>query len=477
MDLEQLAKSMGLTLTPEKKGEIEKSIAHLTGAARSVQIAKEFATLQGATVGGSAVDDARQHGDMHLHFTDEQVQTLAKSGAFGASSQIEDIVNKVAQKFGISATQARNEAEQVVETRTARAFKQMKEDKLVARCFQALYNMKKYGTGFEPVRQAYQAEAAYLGRDTAFTQNEKEMKENMKQAMSVGTDTTGGYFSPEIFSTKIYMNLEKYGMARQFATIVPMESEVLRIPTLDADVTAGKVAEASAGTPSQITAAQKVLQPKKQMVLAGPFSDELLINAEPGIVGILQESASRALAKLEDNHVFIGTDSGYTGLLELTAKVLTLDAGVDITAFDFDDLIDLVDLLEERYVTEQAAFWWNKKCVATLRKVKNNSNYVWGDMANGREKSVMGYPYHNVVDMTSSPATGAAFAVFGDLANVWIGLRGGLRLDLLTEGPVTVSGSPVNLGETAQYALRVIQYMDSVVIDTSAFAVMKRNAA
>jgi HK97 family phage major capsid protein len=474
--IQQIAADMGLSCDDAAAKKIQTAIEGKTGSERSVELAKQFAVLQGSAP--APAPEVFGNGGNHFHFTNEQVEQLAKAGAFGMHQQVEEIVTKVAQKFGTTVSDAKAAAGVAVKSRMQQALQQMKENKTQAEIFRQLFLYKKGETTMEQVKQAYVAEAEFLGRDTAFTQNMKEQAARLKtQAMSVGTDTAGGYLSPEIFSTRVYERLERYGVARQFCTLIPMEGEIMHIPTLDADVTAADTAEGVEGAESDITIGRKTLQPRKQMVLAGPFSDELLINAEPGIIGILQESAARALAKLEDNHVFIGTSAAFTGLLELTAKVHTLATGVAITDLDVDDMIDLIAVLDDRYVTEEARFFWNKAVTTTLRKVKSDSQYLWGNTTNPAERNLLGYGYTHVPDMPSAPAVTDKFAVFGDLSNVWLGLRGGLRLDLLTEGSIDVNGTVVHLGATAQYALRVIEYFDSEVIDANAIAVLKRNAA
>jgi HK97 family phage major capsid protein len=316
----------------------------------------------------------------------------------------------------------------------------------------------------DDVKRAFEAEAEYSG-----TEN---------RAMSVGTDTAGGYLSPALFETRVYERLERYGMARKYATMISMKNEIMYIPKLTADVTGYVVSEASQITASDITTAQLTLQPLKLAVMAGPFSDELLLNADPGIVQILQESAARGLAKLEDNNVFIGTSGSFTGLLESTTNNVDLGGSntSGSTSYDditFDDLTNLVDELEERYITEGSAFWYSKKVTAALRKLKGNDNYYWAPPMNGNPGSILGYPYHHIVDMTATTSVDTHFGVFGDLRNVWVGTRGGLRFDLLTEGTV----SSVNLGETASYALRVIEYWDNEIVDTEAFSILETAAS
>jgi hypothetical protein len=61
--------------------------------------------------------------------------------------------------------------------------------------------------------------------------------------------------------------------------------------------------------------------------------------------------------------------------------------------------------------------------------------------------------------------------VFGNLANVWVGLVPGFRVDLLTEGSIDDGGSLVSLADTGQVGIRVIEFFDSLVIDASAFSI------
>jgi hypothetical protein len=63
-------------------------------------------------------------------------------------------------------------------------------------------------------------------------------------------------------------------------------------------------------------------------------------------------------------------------------------------------------------------------------------------------------------------------AVFGNLAYVWCGYEPGFRIDLLTEGSIDDGGSLVSLADTGQVGVRVIEYFDEVVIDSSALSIL-----
>jgi HK97 family phage major capsid protein len=423
---------------------------------------KRAAEAQGATV--TTAEERHGNTTVNLTLTPEALRMIVDNSVEGAKKAIDEVSKDVQRKYDVPAPEARKKAEEAVQNFRTETDKRRYEDKLIAECFSTNYRFKKGMCGHDVVARAYDKHDSYVGRDT--------------RAMSVTTDTTGGYLSPELFSRRVFENLERYGLARKYATMINMETEILRIPKVTADVTAAVIGEATQISASDITAAQLTLQPLKLAVMAGPFSDELLINADPSIVQILQESAARGLAKLEDNNVFIGTSSSFTGLLESTTNNVDLggadDSGstsyADIT---FDDAVRLVDELEERYISEGAAFWWSKKVTAALRMLQGADQYLWTPPALSSPGTILGYPYHHVVDMTATTSANTHFAAFGDLRHVWVGTRGPLRFDLLTEGTV----NSVNLGETASYALRVIEYWDNEIVDTEAFSILETSSS
>ena len=145
-----------------------------------------------------------------------------------------------------------------------------------------------------------------------------------------------------------------------------------------------------------------------------------------------------------------------------------------ITDFTLDHVSDAINDLASQYLPN-LHFFWNKAATNVLRKQKADTagSYLWGDVTNGNPRTLWGYPYMEVTAMASAPAAATAFAVIGDPKKVVFATRGGLRVDLLTEGSV----GGVSLAETAQYSLRVIENQDNQVLDTSAFNVIKTNAS
>ena len=446
------------TLTEDQLAELNKRVSAAKKEDRQTEAAKYFAELQGATV-----PDKKSTAEVYVNVTDEQLDRILNRNV-NEKEIAKEVTETLKETTGVPHSEAKAVATNELSERISKLDRKRKENKLVANTFSALFRLKKGYGNFQAVEDAYKAEAEYLGRDTHFTAQNKE-----ERAMSVGTDTAGGFFAPEIFSTVLYERLERYGMARKHARMIPMESEILRFPKLTTDVTASVVAEAGTIAASDIVSDQLTLQPQKLAVMAGPFSDELLLHADPGIVEILNDSAARALAKLEDNNVFIGDAGSFTGLLENATSNTTNLSGA-LSTITFEDIIDLQDSLEERYRTEGVGFWWNKSVTRELRKQKGADQFFWGDMASSRLRTLLGDPYFHIVDMVAAPSgADTDFGVYMDLDLVWVGTRGGLRIDMLTEGPV----GGVNLGETASMALRVIEYWDNEVIDDDGVALIR----
>ena len=94
------------------------------------------------------------------------------------------------------------------------------------------------------------------------------------------------------------------------------------------------------------------------------------------------------------------------------------------------------------------------------RELRNNSQ-------------IFGYGASRVLSLPDGTALTAAdkVAVFGNLGHVWCGIEPGFRILIADQGATDNGGSDVNLFDTAQVAIRVLELFDSVVVDASAFSI------
>lgn len=306
------------------------------------------------------------------------------------------------------------------------------------------------------------------------------------RAMSLSDDTTGGYLAPEVWETRVYQSLKKTNVARRYCTLIEMTgTEIKRFPKLTAGLTAYTRSEGVGATTSQITTAQFTLQPKSITVLTAPFSIELLETADPNLIELLTQQGVLSFGRKEDEALWVGSDSQFTGLMEQTTNNVILGGSstsgkTAITNITFDDLFDLENELDEQYTPDAdtensgglpgaANYWFNKNAYNALRKLKGDDQYYMDVSTMIRDREIQGYKFKRISDLPSAPATNTRFGVFGNLAYVWMGHRPGIRTDMLKEGMV----GGVNLGTTGQYAMRWIEFVDFATVDDEALSIMK----
>jgi HK97 family phage major capsid protein len=400
---------------------------------------------------------------------------------------VEETATKIEHKYDFTAGHAHAEAEAFLGKELASQHRKNEENKIIGKRFATIMKAQMGMFSGDDHKRACEEEADYL-RKAGVDSRIGQQLNSTTAAMSLGTDTTGGFLAPELWETRVYQALLKTSYARRFGTLLDMTGrEILRMPRMTGGLTAYTRDEATAGTTSQPTFTQFTLQPKTLMVTSNPISIELIEAGVPAVIELLTQDAVRAFGRKEDECVFVGSDSQFTGLLESSTNVVTMANGktsaVDAT---FEDLFDMETQLGEQYTPDadnensggagsQAMYFFNKAVLNALRKLKGNDNYYWSPVTEMlKERTVAGYPIKRVADMPNTAATTSTkFGAFGDLSYVYIGYRPGIRTDLLKEG--TVSGA--NLGTTAQYALRFIEFFDQSLIDTSAFSILSTSAS
>ena len=241
---------------------------------------------------------------------------------------------------------------------------------------------------------------------------------------SENVNTAGGYLVPDEFENSLITLRDSFGVFRQNARIVPMSSDVKRMPRRNGTVSAFFVGEASAGTQSQQQFDQVNLVAKKLMVLS-KISSEL---NEDNVVSLGDELASEiayAFAKKEDECGFLGDGtSTYGGIVGLASAIL---AGGTVSHAT-DTVLANVTLGECRQVVGKLAQWAdtpNTKWYIN-RAIWNNvflrlSESAGGVTANEIRNedgglSFFGYPVVLSQAIAAPSNDGDPLAYFGDLS-------------------------------------------------------------
>jgi len=299
------------------------------------------------------------------------------------------------------------------------------------------------------------------------------------KAMTEGTAADGGYLVPEEFSSEVLRIAEDYGVARSRCRVVPMTRDTQNWPTVSSSVSVTWPGEATAGTAAQPTLGTVQLLAKTAVGLT-LLSNELLEDATPDVVTLLEELFAEALAGEEDNQLFNGTGSPFTGILQSGSVTATTMATGD-TAFSNIDAGYLSDMIASVKTTTlpNPAFFMHRTVWNYVRKLQDTAgNYIYSPAAPndvGVDGRIWNFPIvlnDKLPDSTAS-AISTNFVVFGDLKHVLFGDR--KQITMATSDSATVGTT--NTFESNMSAVRFSERISINIALPTALAVLKTAAA
>lgn len=252
-----------------------------------------------------------------------------------------------------------------------------------------------------------------------------------KVANIEGNNLAGGFLVPEEFENAIITLREQFGVIRNHARVVPMSSDIKRMPRRASNLSASFVGEASTASQSNETFDQINLVAKKSMVLT-KFSSELSEDAVINFADDLAGEMAYAQAKLEDQCAFIGdTTSTYGGITGLANAVgsagVSTATSTAFTAITLAQIQAAFALLPQYADNTNAKIFchkavWNSVFLR-LAYVSGGNNAV--DLLTGSgQLSFAGYPVVLSQAMNSTTGNGAIVCHFGDMSQgVYFGDR------------------------------------------------------
>jgi HK97 family phage major capsid protein len=295
------------------------------------------------------------------------------------------------------------------------------------------------------------------------------------KALSEGTDSAGGYLVPVEHSTQLVELLAaKTAVRAAGATVVPMSSDTLQIPSQAGGATAYWVAENAPITASDQTWGQVQLQAKKLAALT-KLSAELFEDSDPGVEALVMADLARVLA-LEEDIKYLrgdGQNNTPTGLENVSGvHVDTTTLGDNGGTPDFDTLADMLYALDADNVPAEGRAWIvHPRTVNTLRQIKDDSNkYLWADpAAPGDPPTLWGYPAFTTtaipINLTKGTSNDCSVVYLGCWPEFLIGQRKALEL--------RASDAAGNAFEYDQVFIRAIMRVDCNVRHAASFEVLK----
>lgn len=246
-----------------------------------------------------------------------------------------------------------------------------------------------------------------------------------------GNNLAGGFLVPEEFENSIITLREQFGVIRNHARVVPMSSDIKRMPRRSTNLSASFVGEAGTASQTNETFDQINLVAKKSMVLT-KFSSELSEDAVINFADDLAGEMAYAQAKLEDQCAFIGdstsTYGGITGLANAVGSAgVSTATSTAFTAITINQIQAAFALLPQYADNANAKIFchkavWNSVFLR-LAYLSGGNNAV--DLLTGSgQLSFAGYPVVLSQAMNNTTGNGAVVCHFGDMSQgVYFGDR------------------------------------------------------
>ena len=454
-----LAKRYGAATTPKERNDIMAEYARSLGA--QDQNTKEAAIL-----------------------SDEQfrtfLQTVGEVSAEQAKLAIAKVAGEAERKYNLDP----DAADQIAERSFIKTEQQMRN------------KQADMAIAAEVIRGMYLARqgkpAAYQAAIEKEAEHYKRVYGRQTRSMSNTTDSTGGYLAPTFFSDWLYEAIARTSLVRKYAKLIPMNSnEIINIPTMTTGLSAAVVSEGSVASGVQPVFSQKQLTTKKIVTKTRPVSLELVEKAHPAIIQLLMEHAMIEILKAEDSLVF-GTSGN--GIRNTSTNLVNIGSvatsAVDYSSVSFDDMVTMESGLDAQYligddiqgsgiITGTPRFYLPHAMKQTLKGAKDGTGRFLDEAKDLRSNSeIFGYGASRVLSLPDGSALSAGdkVAIFGNLQHVWCGTEPGFRILIADQGITDNGGSDVNLFDTAQVAVRVVEFFDSVVVDPEAFSIGQMGA-
>ena len=254
----------------------------------------------------------------------------------------------------------------------------------------------------------------------------------IQNALSIGTDSEGGYLCPEEYEKKLVEALEDEVFFRSLATVIRTSSGDRKIPIVTSKGEAAWIDEGGQFPESDDSFGQTSIGAHKLATMI-KVSDELLNDSVFNIEQYISKEFGRRIGTKEEEAFFIGDGTGKPiGIFNKTGGAET-GVTAATTGITFDDVMDLYYSLRAPY-RNKATWILNDSTVKAIRKLKDgNGNYIWQpSVREGEPDRILNRPYRTSIYVPEL-AAGNRVMAFGDFSYYWIADRQGRSFKRLNE--------------------------------------------
>jgi HK97 family phage major capsid protein len=287
----------------------------------------------------------------------------------------------------------------------------------------------------------------------------------VRNALTVGTDSEGGYLVPDEFERTLIEALEEENIMRQLAKVITTSSGDKKIPVVASKGTAAWVDEEGAIPEDDDTFGQVSIGAYKVATMI-KVSEELLNDSIFNLESYIAREFARRIGAKEEEAFLAGGGSGKpTG-------IFTDDYGGEIGAttstanIKMDEIFDLFYSLKSPY-RKRATFITNDATVKEIRKLKDGQGqYLWQPSVKaGEPDTLLNRPVRTSAYVPTIES-GAKVIAFGDFGYYWIADRQGRAFQRLSE----------LYAATGQVGFRATQRVDGKLILREAVKILQMKA-
>lgn len=251
----------------------------------------------------------------------------------------------------------------------------------------------------------------------------------IKNTLTIGTDSEGGYLVPDEFEKKLVDALQEENFFRRLATILKTSSGDRKIPVVTGHGEAAWMDENGLYPESDETFGIKSISAYK-LGTAIKISEELLNDSVFDLESYIAAEFARRIGTKEEEAFFVGDGTNKPMGVLVDAEDGVTANSVNIT---FDDVMDLYHSLRIPY-RNKAVWILNDSTVKALRKLQDgNKNYIWQPSVQaGQPDMILNRPYYTTTFAPELKAGNKVIA-FGDFSYYWIADRQGRSFKRLNE--------------------------------------------
>lgn len=259
-----------------------------------------------------------------------------------------------------------------------------------------------------------------------------------QRALSVGTDTAGGYTVPEGFYNRIVEKMKRFGGIRQSGVTIMSTASGNKIPIPTSDDTSNEgelLAENAAAGEQDVTFGQETLGAYMFSSKLIRVSIQLMQDSAFDLEAFLEDIISKRLGRITSRLFTTGTGSGQPKGLVTAATVGKVAGSGQATSVTYGDLVDLEHSVDPDYRgMPGTGFQFHDTTLRALKKLEDaDGRPLWVPGIALREPdTILSYGYTINQNMPVM-AAGAKSIVFGDMGEYVIRDVLGMQLVIFRE--------------------------------------------